>query len=174
MSEQSGAPATGATNTPPADPKAGEQSKAPEGVPAEAWDALGDKGKAALTSEREARSAAERAAAELQAKLDEIEKANLSEVERAKRETEETKAALEQAKTEALRFRLAAKYGISDEDAKFLVGDEETMTALAERLAAANASAPRDPAPDPTQGAPGNGAPKSLGEKFASAFEGRI
>lgn len=71
------------------------------------------------------------------AKLDEIEQANKSEAEKLA----EAKAAAERerdaAKVEAARLRVAAKHGISDEDADlFLTGtDEATLTKQAERLA---------------------------------------
>ena len=70
------------------------------------------------------------------ARLDEIEAANKSEIERAN----DAKAAAEQraakAEADALRLRVAAKHGISDEDADlFLTGtDEATLTKQAERL----------------------------------------
>lgn len=176
MSEQTPAPATGTENTPPAAPSAGQTP--PEGVPADAWDALGDKGKAALTSEREARAAAEKSAAELQAQLDEIAKANLSDLERAQAEAKSAQEAAATAATEALRYRLAAKHGISDEDAKFLQGDEAAMTALAERLAArdaAQANAPTFPKPDLTQGSGRDNAnPGNPGTEFANFLTGQL
>lgn len=161
MSEQTPAPATGAVNNPPATPPAVPQptttAEPPQGVSPEAWAALGDPGKAAITAEREARATAERSAAALQAQLDEIARANLSDLERAQQEARDAQEAAATATTEALRFRLAAEHGISREDAEmFLTGnDEPSMSAQAARLAAKNASAPRTPAPDPTQGGTG-------------------
>lgn len=170
MSEQTPAPATGAENNPPATQPA-TTTEPPQGVPPEAWAALGDPGKKAIAAEREARETAERNAAALQAQIDEIAKANLSDLERAQKDAEEARTAAANATTEALRYRLAAKHGISDEDAKFLNGTEAEMTALAERLAAANASAPRTPAPDPTQGGTGTppgGTPEGDFQNFIS------
>lgn len=70
------------------------------------------------------------------ARLEEIEAANKSEIEKAleKAATAEQRAA--QAEADALRWKVAAKHGISDEDAElFLTGtDEETLTKQAERL----------------------------------------
>lgn len=132
MSDPTPTPAPAPQPTPaPAEPTP------PAGVDPEAWRALGDPGKKAISAEREAREAAEKAAAEYKTKLDEIEQANLSEVERAKREAEDAKTALAKAKSEALRARIQAKHGISDEDADlFLTGsDEATLTRQAERLA---------------------------------------
>lgn len=166
MSEQN-APATGdETQAAPA---------APEGIPAEAWGALGDPGKAALTAERQARAAAEQAAQALQAQLDEIAKANLSDLERAKADAEDARKAAATATTEALRYRLAAEYGISSEDAAlFLTGtDEASMKAQAERLAA-RSTAPATPKPDRSQGGTGTPAkPPSNGEKFADFFHSK-
>jgi len=113
---------------------------------------LGEGGKKALKAEREARTKAERAAAELQAKLDKIEAANMSDLERAQKEAADAKAAAAKAVTDALRFRVAAQHGISEEDAElFLTGDDaDTLTKQATRL---KERTPTSPKPDPTQGA---------------------
>lgn len=71
------------------------------------------------------------------AKLDELDAANKSELEKAEERAAAAEAAREKAVAEGLRFRIAAKHGISDEDAElFLTGkDEDTLTAQAKRLA---------------------------------------
>lgn len=71
------------------------------------------------------------------ARLDEIEAANKSELEKAEERAAAAEAAREKAVAEGLRFRIAAKHGISDEDAElFLTGkDEDTLLAQAKRLA---------------------------------------
>ena len=75
------------------------------------------------------------------AELDQIKRANQTEAEK----TNERIASLEQeltaTKTSALRSRIQAKHGISDEDAElFLTAtDEETLAKQAERLAAREA-----------------------------------
>lgn len=71
------------------------------------------------------------------AKLDTIEAANKSDLEKANDAKTAAEHAAEQAKSEALRWKVAAKHGISDEDAElFLTGtDEQTLTKQAERLA---------------------------------------
>lgn len=73
------------------------------------------------------------------AKWDEAEQANQSEAERLQAELDAAKAAADQATRDALRLRVAAKHGVSDEDADlFLTGsDEETLTRQAQRLAEA-------------------------------------
>lgn len=99
---------------------------------------LGDNGKKALDAERRRANLAEREAKALKSRLDEIESAQLSEAEKAKKRADEAEARALAAETGALRWRIAAKYGITDEDAElFLLGnDEETLTRQAERLAA--------------------------------------
>lgn len=69
-------------------------------------------------------------------KLAELEAANKSEIEKANDAKAAAEKAAADAKAEALRLRIAAKHGISDEDADlFLTGtDEETLTKQAERL----------------------------------------
>jgi colicin import membrane protein len=125
---------------------------AAQGDPAETDEALGEGGKKALKAEREARTAAERQAADLKAKLDKIEAANMSDLERAQKEAADAKEIAAKATADALRFRVAAQYGITEEDAElFLTGtDAETLTKQATRL---KDRTPTTPKPDPSQGA---------------------
>lgn len=124
--------------------------------------ALGEGGKKAIAAEREARKAAEDNAKALQAELDKIRQAQMSDLERAQAEAQAAQQAAQQAQADALRWRIAARHGISDEDAEtFLLGtDEATLTKQAERLQAMAATAPTTPKPDRTQG--GTGAPPAL------------
>lgn len=98
---------------------------------------LGDGGKKALDAERRRANQAEREAKALKARLDEIEASQLSEADKAKKRADEAEARALAAEAGALRWRIAAKHGISDDDADlFLTGtDEETLTRQAERLA---------------------------------------
>jgi hypothetical protein len=190
MSEPTTAPATGTaqSTTQQAAQAASQQpepANPPTGVTPEAWGALGDPGKAALTTEREARAIAEKANADLQARLDEIEKAQLSDLERAQAEAKTAQEAATKASTEALRYRLAATHGIStapgpngepsDADTFLTASDETGMTAQAERLAArtGQAAAPTFPRADLTQGSGRDTAnaagPGSDFEKFIKA-----
>lgn len=68
--------------------------------------------------------------------FDQLEAANKSEIERAADKAAAAERERDAAKAEALRWKVAAKHGISDEDADlFLTGtDEETLTKQAERL----------------------------------------
>lgn len=133
-------------------------------TPNDVAETLGEGGKKALSAEREARKAAEDAAKALQVELDKIKQAQMSDLERAQAQAKEYEQAAAKAQSEALRWRIAAKHGISDEDAEtFLTaGDEESLTRQAERLAALSSSttAPTTPKPDLSQGGQGG---KSLG-----------
>lgn len=130
-----------------------------QGDPAEQQ--LGEGGKKALDAERAARKAAEKATADLQTQLDKINQANESALEKAQREAKEAQEAAAKATSEALRFRVAAKHGISDEDADlFLTGtDEATLERQAARLVERT---PAGPAPDPSQGGSGGATPAAL------------
>ena len=124
-----------------------------QGEPAATDDAnLGDAGKKALKAERDARAAAEKALAEAKAKLDQIEAANMSDLERAQKEATEAKEIAAKATADALRFRVAAQHGISDEDAELFLtgGDLDTLTKQATRL---KDRAPTGPQPDLSQAA---------------------
>lgn len=126
-------------------------------------ESLGEGGLKALRAEREARKTAEDKAASLQAQLDEIEKANLSELERAQREAAEAKAALAEQTRAGLINKVALDKGVPADLAGLLSGDsEEEIAAKADVLLAhIKDPAPRAPIPDPTQGA--KGAPGSDG-----------
>lgn len=118
-----------------------------------------------------------KANAEAAKKLAEIEEANKSEQQKLAEKLAELEQEASTARAEALRFKIASKFGVSDEDADlFLTGtDEETLTRQAERLAARNedAAKPRAPLPDPNQGRDGS-PPSTPGDQFAAAFKGRI
>lgn len=70
-------------------------------------------------------------------RLAEIEEAQKSEAEKSADRIRALEGEAEAAKRDALRFKVASKYGIGDEDADlFLTGsDEESLTKQAERLA---------------------------------------
>lgn len=118
--------------------------------------ALGEGGKKAIAAEREARKAAEDATKALQAQLDEIKAAQMSDLEKAQAAAKSFEEQAARSAAEALRWRIAAKHGISDDDAEtFLTGsDEESLTRQAERLSALS-TAPMTPKPDRTQGGSG-------------------
>ena len=122
---------------------------------------LGDGGKKALEAERRARRQAEKAANDALAKVKAYEDAKKSDTERLAEQLEQLKAEAATAKAESLRLRVAAESGLPADLHEFLVGsDEDELRVKAQKLMAATAAAtaPRAPAPDPTQGAkPGQG-----------------
>lgn len=146
-----------------------ETTETKQGDPADA--PLGEGGVKALQAEREARTAAEKTAAALQKQLDDINAANLSDLEKAQKQAQDAQEAAAKATAEALRFRVAAKHGITDEDADlFLTGtDAETLEKQAARLMERT---PTSPKPDPSQGAKGNDSKASTADQFAAAIEG--
>lgn len=158
--------------------KTTEPDQTAETVRRDAADApLGEAGKKALAAEREARKAAEKAAAEYQARIKELEAAQMSDLERAQAAAKEAQEAAVKATTEALRWKVAAEFQIAAEDAEvFLTGsDEESIRKQAQRLAELAASkGPTVPKPDPSQGAKGTPPPATPAQKFAAAFEGRL
>lgn len=118
---------------------------------------LGDSGKKALDAERAARKVAEKQAADFKAQIDKINQANESAVEKAQREAAEFKATADKATADALRFRVAAKHNISEEDAElFLTGsDAETLERQAARLVERTPTTTAGPRPDLSQGSTG-------------------
>ncbi len=142
------------TTTEPVEPTTTTEQ---QGDPAD----LGEAGKKALDTERAARKAAEKSAAEYAAKVKAYEDAQKTEAERAAEALADAQKDAEAAKTEALRWRVAAKHGISNEDAEtFLTGtDEATITRQAERLAAFKGGAPAGPRADLSQAAGGGSTP---------------
>lgn len=80
----------------------------------------------------------------VKAELDELKSSALSKEERAIRERDDAIAERDQARAEVLRWKIAAKHGLTDEDAElFLSGsDEETLTKQAQRLSQRNTPEP--------------------------------
>jgi hypothetical protein len=118
-----------------------------------------------------------KANAEAAKKLAEIEEANKSEQQKLTDRLASLEQEATQAKAEALRFKIASKFGVTEEDTElFLTGtDEETLTKQAERLAARNedAAKPRAPKPDPNQGRRSGGS-ASTADQFAAAVGGLL
>jgi hypothetical protein len=107
--------------------------------------------------------------AQARMELDELKKAQLSNEEKLAAELGEAAKRASRAEAEAMRWRIAARHGISDEDAElFLTGsDEETLARQAERFTQL--------AVKPSKGTvvPGVGnqpnAPASIAEQVAAA-----
>lgn len=127
---------------------------------------LGDAGKKALAAERAAKKAAEKRAADAEARVKEFEDANKSELEKAAARAEAAEKALEAERTARLRAEVASEAGIPVDLRDFLTAsDEESLRAQADKLKAAMAASnePRSPRPDPSQGAkPANAGPSQL------------
>lgn len=103
-------------------------------------------------------------------KFDEVEESNKSEVDKA---TERAKAAEERAskaEAEALRFRIANEYKLSQEDAMALehVASEEGMRSVADRLRA-SAEAGRRVPPEPKSLKSGSSVTPDTGETGRAA-----
>lgn len=150
MSDPTTTEPTAKTDATPTDPKATTQ-----GDPAVDDAGLGQSGEKALRAERDARRAAERSAAALQKQIDDINAANMTDLEKAKKAAADAQSEADKHRAEALRYRVAAKHGITDDDAElFLTGtDSDTLERQAARLVERT---PTNPRPDPSQGAKGD------------------
>ena len=164
-----------------------ETTEAPEGAENEAQDTqegatpndvaegLGEGGKKALSAEREARKAAEKTAAELKAKLDEIEQANLSDLEKAQQAAKAATDRLAEIEATSLRQKVAIEKGVPAKWVDRLRGStEEELSADADQILADVQPSPTTPKPDLSQGSQGTPQPASTADKFAAAFEGRL
>jgi hypothetical protein len=161
----------------PQAPEPEAEPQAPETPAGEPQD-LGDAGKKALAEERKARKAAEKAQADLAARLKEFEDRDKSELDKVAERATTAEQERDAARAEALRLRIAAEFGISsapDEDSElsdadlFLTAaDEETMRRQAQRYAArvGQPKTPPVPKPDPSQGARG---PVGMDARIAEA-----
>lgn len=136
---------------------------------------LGDKGKAAIDRMKAERDEAKRNAATLKAQLDKIAEANLSDLDKARKEAEEFKSLAEKATIDALRFRIAAEAGITENvDLILTAPDEETMR----RQAALWASKPEaqtagGPRADLSQGGSGTAIPLN-GDGLEDALKSKL
>ena len=166
MSETTDAPA-GAEN---------EAQDTQEGAtPNDVAEGLGEGGKKALSAEREARKAAEKTAAELKAKLDEIEQANLSDLEKAQQAAKAATDRLAEMEATSLRQKVAIEKGVPAKWVDRLRGDtEEELAADADQILADIQQSPTTPKPDLSQGSQGTPQPATAADKFAAAFEGRL
>lgn len=128
---------------------------------------LGESGQKAIKAEREARRAAEKSAAELAARLKEIEDAQLTDLERAKQEAETNAAELAKLREDNIRQKVALEKGVPTDLIEFLgSGSEEQIVARADLLVA-RLNAPTSPKPDLSQGATGSTPKLSTAQQFA-------
>ncbi len=136
---------------------------------------LGDAGKKALTAEREARKAAEKAAAEALARIKEFEDAQKSEAEKAADALRTAQETATQSAAKALRYEVAAEKGLPLEAAARLTGStREELLADADVLKTLIGNAPA-PRPDLTQAsARGSAAATGPEAEFAQFLKGQI
>jgi hypothetical protein len=161
MSEQTGAPAEGAENL-----------EATQGDPADK--PLGPNGEKALKSEREARAAAEKSAAELKARLDSIEAANLSDLEKAQKAAADAQAQLADITRQNLRNSVALAKGVPADLVEFLTGESEQEISVKADVLMSRLNAPTTPKPDPSQGAGSGAAKGSASDQFAEFFTSQL
>jgi hypothetical protein len=122
------------------------------GDPPAVEEPLGAPGLKALQDERTARAAAEKANADLAARVKEFEDRDKTEAQKATERLAASELAAAEAQTELLRYKVAAEKGV---DADLLNGkDEASMRAAADKLLAWRGDPkPAVPKPDPAQGA---------------------
>lgn len=133
---------------------------------------LGDPGKKALADERAARKAAEKASADLAAKLKALEDRDKSEADRLTERAAQAEERATKAELAALKSDVAAEKGLTPLQARRLVGTtrEELETDADELLVTfAPAAPPKAPRPDPSQGAKGSTAALDLDAQIRDA-----
>lgn len=133
--------------------------------------ALGDAGKKALDAERQARKAAEKQTADLQARLDALEAEKLTDLQKAQKLAADAEAARAELETklkakdlDVLKHKIGAELKLPAEIIDRLQGDdEESIRADAEALTKFVSASPQSnfPKPDPSLGA-GSGGGGSL------------
>lgn len=143
---------------------------------------LGDAGKKALDAERREKRAAEKRAAELEARLKEFEDRDKTESTRAIERAEAAEKAAAAAEARALRLEIASEKGLTPAQAKRLVGESrEELEADADELLETFkplSTSDDDPAESVTDsldlgirsGSPKKG--KSTADLFAAAIDG--
>lgn len=119
-----------------------EAATANDEAKTDATEALGDAGKKALDAERSSRKAAEKALADAQARLQEIEDASKSELELATERAKRFEDSYNDLVRTSLRNEVALTKGLTPAQAKRLVGDtREALEADADELLATFAAA---------------------------------
>lgn len=148
---------------PPANPPADPPKPTPPGQPTPKADdlddipGLGDAGKRAIRREREAAAQAARDRDELQRQLDEKNRAEMSDLEKARDDAAKEKREAEKLRVENLRLKAIATHSIPVDYQDLVHGtDEASFTASAEKVARLAASAagttPPPPPANPRQG----------------------
>ena len=131
----------------------GTEESSEQGNPAEET-ALGDAGKKALDRMKAERNEAKQAAADLKARLDKLEAANMSDLERAQKERDEAKAEAEKVPSlvaDQLRDHLVEIHKISDEQRELYLTSSDPSVLLKQAMGLVERT-PAGPKPDLTQG----------------------
>lgn len=147
--------------------EAAQQTETEQAKPTETVDFWKQKAREQEKRAKENATAAQR--------LAEIEEAQKTEAEKAADRLRQAEADRDRAAAEAMRFKVASKYGIGEEDADlFLTGsDEETLTKQAERLAERQSDSKTRNNVAPREG--GNPTPTGTPEgDFASFIQGQL
>ncbi len=97
---------------------------------------LGEKGIKALRAERKSNRELRAQVQQLNTKFADLENRSAKILEQLEKENNELKARAEEASAQLTKAEIARKYKLSDEDTALLVGDVDTMEALAGRLSA--------------------------------------
>lgn len=115
---------------------------------------LGDAGKKALDAERKRATAAEKAQKAAEARLAELERAQMTAEEQAKVREQEAEQRAAAAEAKALRREVALEHSLGADDAALLDGitDEDAMRRLAARLAVKSDNTIPGPRPDLSAG----------------------
>ena len=159
------------------EPQQETQQEQPQGEPK---DVLGDAGKKALDAERKRANEAEKRFKEAAARIEEFENAQRTEEEKREHELQTLRAQIEEERKQReaverdlLIKSVASEFGLPDELANRLVGDDrETLVEDAKQLQKLVApSGPRKPAPVPEAGS-GSSPKASKGELFENAWRG--
>ena len=142
--------------------------------------ALGDAGKKALEAERKRANEAEKRLKEAAARIEEFENAQRTEEEKREHELQTLRAQIEEERKQReaverdlLIKSVASEFGLPDELANRLVGDDrEALVEDAKQLQKlVTPSGPRKPAPVPEAGS-GSSPKVSKGELFENAWRG--
>ena len=135
-------PETGATAQPTGDQPQQSQPErvsTPQQTEALSQQVQGDGALKALQAERDRAKKAERDLRAMQSRLQEFEDRDKTEAQRQSEALARAQRDAETAQAEMARLRIAMRHGIPEEDFDLLgSGDEETLNARAERLAAKN------------------------------------
>ena len=154
-----------------------ESTENTEAAQSDSVEALGEGGKKALDAERKRAAEAEKQAKALQAQLDALNDAKLTETERLQKQLDALTSDYRAAQVDAARNRVAAEEQIPAGLVGYLAGDDESAireSAKVLKSAIAEAAKPGTPAPDPSQGASGAGVGGSTTSQFEQFFNSKL